>query len=272
MIQLILHIIAIVLYGLAGVYYWRGLGVRSQADSEHRKAALFGTVAMLLQGALLVGDVDQNGHLTLGIGTILALDAWAVAAIFLATSLRKPIASLGTFIMPSAALATSVQFFLPIHNTMAASSAQDPWLIIHVVISILAYSLLSIAVVQSFMLWIQENRLRHKQPAQLMQAFPPMETMESLMFEMIRVGFILLTLTLISGLFFSDQLFGTPLPFTHHSILSLTAWLAFAILLIGRRQFGWRGRNAVRWTIGGFVLLVFAYLSAEFLLKLVLAR
>jgi len=270
MIQLILHLIAIALYGLSGVYYWRGLGSGSQWNPERRFAASIGALAVLLQGGLLIGDIDHHGHLALGIGTILSLDAWAVAAIFLVASLRKPIASLGTFIMPSAAVAAIGQIFLPMH-TQANPVPVDPWLVTHVVISILAYSLLSIAVAQSLVLWIQESRLRHKQSAQLMQAFPPMETMESLMFEMIRVGFALLTLTLISGLFFSDQLFGTPLPFTHHSVLSLIAWLAFAILLIGRQQFGWRGRNAVRWTVAGFVLLVFAYLSAEFLLKLVFA-
>ncbi|MHB1566053.1 MAG: cytochrome C assembly family protein [Acidiferrobacter sp.] len=267
--QLILHLIAIALYGVSGVYYWRGLGQTPAAASARRHAVKFGTAAVILQGALLIGDVDQHGHLILGIGTILSLDAWAVAAIFLAASLRKPIANLGTFIMPTAAVAAVGQIFLPIQAQ--AAPVEDPWLIVHVVISILAYSLLSIAVVQSLMLSIQEHRLRHRQPAQLMQALPPMETMESLMFEMIRVGFVLLTLTLISGFFFSDQVFGTPLPFTHHSILSVIAWLAFAILLFGRWQFGWRGRNAVRWTVGGFVLLVFAYLSAEFLLKLVFA-
>ncbi|HUW98432.1 MAG TPA: cytochrome c biogenesis protein CcsA [Acidiferrobacter sp.] len=270
MIQLILHVIAIVLYGLSGVYYWRGLKPGSEQDSRRRLAASLATLAVLLQAGLLVGDIDHNGHLTLGIGTILSLDAWAVAAIFLAASLRKPIASLGTFIMPSAAVAAIGQIFLPM-QAQPNPAPVDPWLVTHVVVSILAYSLLSIAVAQSLVLWIQENRLRHKQSAQLMQAFPPMETMESLMFEMIRVGFALLTLTLISGLFFSDQLFGTPLSFTHHSILSFIAWFAFAILLIGRRQFGWRGRNAVRWTVVGFVFLVFAYLSAEFLLKYVFA-
>lgn len=270
MIQLILHVIAIALYGLSGVYYWRGLGPGSQSDPERHWAAVTGSLAVILQAGLLIGDIDHDGRLALGVGTILSLDAWAVAAIFLVASLRKPLASLGTFIMPSAAVAATGQVFLPMRTQANPIAVQNPWLVVHIIISILAYSLLSIAVIQSLMLWVQENRLRHKQSAQLMQAFPPIETMESLMFEMIQVGFFLLTLTLISGFFFSDQIFGTPLPFTHHSVLSLIAWLAFAILLIGRHQFGWRGRNAVRWTVAGFVLLVMAYLSAEFLLKLAL--
>ncbi len=270
MIPLILHVIAIALYALAGFYYGRGLVRGANVHAHHRRAFLVGSLAAILQAGLLIGDIDHDGRLTLGIGPVLSLDAWAVATIFLVTSLRKPIASLGTFIMPSAALAAIGQIFLPAHMAPRPAPSGDPWLVAHVVIAILAYSLLSIAAVQSLMLWVQERRLRHRQPARLMNTFPPMETMESLMFELIQVGFVLLTLTLISGLFFSDQLFGTPLPFTHHIILSLITWLAFAILLIGRRQFGWRGRQAVRWTVGGFVLLVFAYLSAEFLLKLAL--
>jgi len=267
MIQLILHLIAIALYALSGFYYWRALEASSEGKPGPRAAALIGTLAVCLQGGLLIGDINHNGHLILGVGTILSLDAWAVAAIFLAGSLRKPIASLGAFIMLSTALAAIGQIFLP-HRT-EDTPVHNPWLVAHIVISILAYSLLSIAVVQSLMLWIQESRLRRKHLTPLMRTMPPMETMETLMFEMIQVGFVLLTLTLISGFFFSENIFGTPLPFTHHSILSLIAWLAFAILLIGRRQFGWRGRNAIRWTLAGFVLFVFAYLSAEFLLKLV---
>ncbi len=268
MIQLLFHAVAIALYALSGVYYWRTLEPSPDGGRARRRATVVGGLAVALQGALLVGDIDHDGHLTLGIGTILSLDAWAVAAIFLAASLRKPIESLGAIIMPSAAVAAIGQIFLPASSEDTRIS--DPWLVAHIVISILAYSLLSIAVVQSLVLWVQESRLRHRHPAHLLRAIPPMETMETLMFEMIQVGFVLLTLTLISGFFFSEQLFGDPLPFTHHSILSLIAWLAFAILLIGRRQFGWRGRYAVRWTLGGFLLLVLAYLSAEFLFKLVL--
>ncbi len=268
MMQLILHVAAVILYGLSGLLYWRELP--KTGPRNWRPAAAFGAAAVILQGVLLASDLDRNGQLVLGIGIILSLDAWAVAAIFLVASLSKPLANLGAFIMPTAALASIAEIFLPLEPEPVPAS--DPWLIVHVVISILAYSLLAIAVVQSLMLWLQERRLRRKQPAHLMQALPPMETMESLMFEMIRVGFILLTLTLISGFFFSDQLFGRPLSISHHSILALVAWLVFAILLLGRWRFGWRGRNAVRWTVGGFVLLVFVYVGAQVLLKLAIIR
>ena len=105
-----------------------------------------------------------------------------------------------------------------------------------------------------------------------MRTLPPMQTMEQLMFQLIALGFFLLTLTLISGIFFSEALFGKPLVFTHHIVLSLFAWLAFAILLIGRWRFGWRGRNAIRWTLGAFGLLVLAYFGSKFVLEILLHR
>ena len=92
------------------------------------------------------------------------------------------------------------------------------------------------------------------------------------MFQMIGVGFFLLTLTLISGLFFSEAVFGQPLKFTHHIVLSLFAWVAFAVLLAGRWRFGWRGRNAIRWTLGAFTLLVLAYFGTKFVLEVLLTR
>jgi ABC-type uncharacterized transport system permease subunit len=122
------------------------------------------------------------------------------------------------------------------------------------------------------MLSIQERQLRHKQPGGFMRTLPPMQTMEQLMFQLITLGFALLTLTVISGIFFSEAVFGKPLMFTHHIVLSIFAWLAFAILLVGRWRFGWRGRNAIRWTVSGFTLLALAYFGSKFVLEILLGR
>jgi ABC-type uncharacterized transport system permease subunit len=92
------------------------------------------------------------------------------------------------------------------------------------------------------------------------------------MFQVVIVGFTLLTLTLISGFFFSEELFNKPLQFTHHIVLSIIAWIVFAILLLGRWRLGWRGRTAVHWILGGFILLVLAYFGSKFVFEFVLKR
>ena len=92
------------------------------------------------------------------------------------------------------------------------------------------------------------------------------------MFSMIGLGFLLLTLTLISGIFFSEAVFGKPLRFTHHILLSLIGWCVFGILLLGRWRFGWRGRTALHWTLSGFVLLALGYFGSKFVLEVILHR
>ena len=117
---------------------------------------------------------------------------------------------------------------------------------------------------------VQSERQRHA--SGFIRALPPMQSMEHLMFQMIGFGFVLLTLTLVSGVFFSEALFGQPLKFTHHTVLAVLAWAVYAILLVGRWQLGWRGRIAVHWTLGGFVLLVLGYFGTKFVLEVILHR
>ena len=96
--------------------------------------------------------------------------------------------------------------------------------------------------------------------------------MERLLFRIITAGFLLLTLTLGTGMMFSEELFGRPLQFTHKVVFGILAWLIFAALLAGRQLYGWRGRVALRWTLAGFLALVLAYIGSKFVLEVILQR
>ncbi len=105
-----------------------------------------------------------------------------------------------------------------------------------------------------------------------MRALPPVQTMEALMVQLVVAGFILLTLTVVSGLFFTQEIFGQPFQLTHHTVLSLAAWLVFGLYLLGHWKFGWRGKIAVRWVLVGGILLVLGYLGTKFVLEVLLGR
>jgi ABC-type uncharacterized transport system permease subunit len=96
--------------------------------------------------------------------------------------------------------------------------------------------------------------------------------MEALLFRLIHVAFVLLTLTLASGILFSETLFGKALPFNHKTIFAILSWLIFAALLTGRHLRGWRGRVALRWTLAGFGTLLLAYIGSRFVLEVILGR
>jgi ABC-type uncharacterized transport system permease subunit len=105
----------------------------------------------------------------------------------------------------------------------------------------------------------------------ILQNMPPLLTMEKLLFRMIGVGFVLLTLTLASGLMFSEQIFGKAWQFNHKVLFGFISWGVFAVLLWGNRTYGWRGRVAVHWTVSGFVFLVTAYIGSKFVMEVLLS-
>ncbi len=134
----------------------------------------------------------------------------------------------------------------------------------------LAYSLLTLASAQALLLAVQDTHLRRHHPGGFIRALPPLQTMEALLFEMISLGFILLSIGLVTGFVYLEDMFAQHL--VHKTVLSIVAWFAFAILLWGRYRFGWRGRTAIRWTLVGFAVLMLAYFGSKAVIELVLKR
>ena len=157
--------------------------------------------------------------------------------------------------------------FLPQGNIQPINEA--PGILAHILFSILAYGMITIAVFQSMILLIQDQQLRKRPVSTLIKHFPPLQSMESLLFGFLWAGWLLLSLSLISGWLFLDNLFAQHL--VHKTLLSCIAWLVFGILLWGRHQLGWRGHKAIRWTIAGFFLLMLAYFGSKLVREFILA-
>jgi len=141
-----------------------------------------------------------------------------------------------------------------------------------VLMAMLAYSLFTIAALHAGLMSLVEKRLHHAKLPKVLQNLPPLLTMETLLFRVIGVGFVLLTITVASGMLFSEKIFGHPLQLSHKVLFGIASWVIFAVLLWGHRFYGWRGHTAVRWTLSGFGFLVLAYLGSQFVLEVFLHR
>ena len=142
---------------------------------------------------------------------------------------------------------------------------------LHVVLSLLSAALLTLAAAQAVTLALQERFLRDTSPHRLVQALPPLQTMEQLLFLLITLGFFMLSLSLLSGLLFVSDLLGRYLA---HTVLSVAAWGIFGGLLWGRWRWGWRGRTAIRWALSGYglLILVLAYFGSRLVFEQLLAK
>ncbi len=260
-------IVAILCYLAGGI----AVAVRLFRPGEERKPPRWlgiglGLVGVLLHGVYLYQHVLTENGINLGFFDAASMISWTVVLLLLLSSLSKPVENLGIALLPLAALAILFQARFPAAHFL---SPHAPWgLRIHVLISLLAYSLLTMASVQAILLAIQDHHLRHRHPGGFIRSLPPLQTMEALLFEMIGVGFALLTLALITGFMFLQDMFAQHL--VHKTILSITAWLVFGGLLWGRFRYGWRGQKALIWTLAGFVVLMLAYFGSKFVIELVL--
>jgi ABC-type uncharacterized transport system permease subunit len=135
----------------------------------------------------------------------------------------------------------------------------------------IAYGLFVIALLHAMLMAVAERQLHRKSNFSVM-SLPPLLTLEKLLFRVIAAAFLFLTLTLATGIAFSETLFGRPLRADHKTVFAVLSWLTFGLLLAGRWLYGWRGRTATRWTLTGFVLLILAYVGSRFVLEVVLHR
>jgi ABC-type uncharacterized transport system permease subunit len=260
-------------YLLASWLLWRRLTQSGEVSRATRLRILAGIAVLAgLAGhsVLLAGSLPTSAGLNLSLTNVLSLVSWVAVAMLLAAAIARPVENLGILVLPVAATLVLLAHWFPGKDilTLAATPAQSA----HIVVSLLAYSLLLLATLQGLLLLFQERHLRSHQPGGLLRALPPMQTMETLMFQMIGVGFVLLTLTVASGVLFSEAVFGRPLRFNHHTVLAIAAWVVFGVLLLGHWRLGWRGRIAVRWTVAGFLLLVLGYFGTKFVVEVLLGR
>jgi len=259
----ILALVAIALYLAAAGGLARPL--LSGSPPLNRLSLGVASVAVAIHAAILLGM--HRGALDLHFFAALSLVAFVVSTLTLLVNLSRPVAALGVIVFPLTALLIAVDSFLAPPTLPQAMGWQIK---LHVTVALVAFGVLSIAAVLAILLAVQERALRHRQFGPWLRALPPLTLTETLLFRLIGAGFLLLTLTLITGALFVQNLFGQHL--VHKTVLSIIAWLVFGTLLFGRWRYGWRGRQAVNLTLAGMALLLLALFGTKAVLELILHR
>ena len=268
-----------ILYAALAFYFWRRhwsaaptatndapWDAPSRRGVEH--AALLAPFA--LHSWLLGHSLFGADGLYLGVGNAVSLILWLTVLIYGFGSLFYRLDGLHALVLPAAAVAVTLPAVFPSGSALVHT---ETWAFkAHLLISMLAYSLFTIASLHVMLMAIIERRLHSGALAPALQNMPPLLTLETLLFRIILAGFVLLTLTIASGMLFSEELFGKPARFSHKTLFGVLSWIIFAALLGGRSFYGWRGRTAVRWTLAGFLTLVLAYIGSKFVLEVLLGR
>lgn len=269
-----MHLLAATLYAALAAHLWR---TRWRGPVLDKPAGGLGLgergillLALLAHALGLRAEIFGGEGMRFGFAIALSVMLWLAIALYWIESFYARMEGLQVIGLPSAAMAALLPAVFRDAHVLA--NAGSPAFRLHILMAMLAYSLFTLAALHALLMATAEKGLHRGRISPLLAGLPPLLTMEALLFRLIHVAFALLTLTVASGIFFSDALFGKALSFDHKTVFAILSWLIFAALLAGRHLRGWRGRLALRWTLAGFIALLLAYVGSRFVLEVILGR
>ncbi len=259
-VTVISGLFAVLFYLLGSIF--QGMNFTSSKNTRNQ-VFLFGFIAVCAHGISAYGVIRTTSGFHFGISEISTLIAASISLMVLVSCIRRPLENLFLGLFPLA--------IVTIIASLTISSNYPPTnlstgLASHVLLSIVAYSFITIAALQAGFVAYQNSQLKHAHAGGLVGKLPPLQDMEEFLFDLLWVGELLLSLGILAGLMFIDNVWGID-GVIHKTFFSILAWLVFAVLLWGRHQLGWRGTTAIRFTLVGFVLLIIGFYGSKFVLE-----
>ncbi|GAC1379152.1 MAG: inner membrane protein YpjD [Aquirhabdus sp.] len=243
------------------LYLWK-----KQAPRYHVSLSLL-SIGAMLHAYILIPNLLTPAGVDFNLFNILSLTCWLMLTITLVFSTYRPVLALNIFAIPVATFGLVVGALW--HAPYQPLSQMGHGLEWHIVLSLAAYCVLFMAATQAVLLHVQNRELKHRSLNRIwVSVLPPLQTMESLLFDMLLLGFVLLTVALLLGFMSVNNLMAQHL--VHKTFFSILSWLLFGILLFGRWRMGWRGQRAIKFTLWGFGLLLIGFVGSKFVLELLM--
>jgi ABC-type uncharacterized transport system permease subunit len=290
---ILLYALAALLYASLAVHFWRtrwrASEPRAVGLARWERAAILAPFA--LHTWLLYHGLFAAPELRFGFGQALSVTLWLAVLIYWFEAAFVNLEGMQALVLPLAAVCVMLPALFP--GLEAPPYAHAFGFRAHLTLAMLAYSFFTIGALHALLMAVLEGTLhgdhfglgkreagaraeRHAGGPGLLagplSSLPPLLTLERLLFRILTLGFVLLTLTLLTGALFSEEVFGRAFRFNHKTLFAIISWVIFGLLLAGRWRYGWRGRKALRWTLAGFVTLLLAYVGSRFVLEVVLTR
>lgn len=258
-----LSYITSLLYLLSAILIWLLMMSSRAAKPLQILVWIFWLSAIILHSYQLSPILKESYSVNLSIDYALILVAFIISITLYISSILGNTQFLGIIILPI----VSFIFLLSFENNPVNVSLNN-YIFIHVILSLISYSILGLSAAQSLIVKLQEKKLQANKPLGIITKLPSLDSMDRLLFKILVLGVLFLSASLISGLIFIEDLFAQHL--AHKTILSILAWFIFILLILGRKIYGWRGRNAANINLIGFFFLFLSYFGTKTVLELIL--
>ena len=193
--------------------------------------------------------------------------AWTIVLLYLIIEWRIKSRNIGAFVIPFAFLSMAFASFSPNINTRIQPlipALQSNWLISHVITCFFGYAAFAIACGLGFM-YLLKGLEKGENSGPFLRLFPRREILDELTYHSVVIGFIFLTLGVITGSVWAYSAWGSYWSWDPKETWSLITWLIYAAMLHSRFLRGWKGKRMAIMSIIGFVSVLFTYFGVNYL-------
>jgi ABC-type uncharacterized transport system permease subunit len=266
-LPLILTLLALIAYVTGFLYLLNRFVHKTLTNPFLLRCSLL--TGLILHALVLSVDMLTPWGINYDVFNLISFTSGLMLLLSIIFSLYRPVMILSLIATPIASLGMVIgaSFSAPTQVIIEQGLGID----IHIVLSLAAYAVLLMATIHACLIWFQNRELKKKLKHRVwVNLLPSLQTMESLLFDLILVGFLLLSAALVFGFFTIDSFFGQHL--AHKTVFSLFSWLIYGGLLLGHWLYGWRGSKTIRVALIAFVLLALGFIGSKFVLEIILAR
>ncbi len=232
-------------------------------------------IGLIAQSAALVIRWKTSYDLGMGHAPLsnfyesLIIFAWTIVLLYLLMEQRLKNRSIGVFIMPAAFLIMAYASIAPgISNRIEPliPALQSNWLTSHVLTCFMGYAAFTVAFALGIMFFVKKMSAADNNKSPLFFRLLPAESMlDELMYQSAALGFVFLTLGIITGSVWAHYAWGSYWSWDPKETWSLITWLIYALMLHTRNVRGWRGKRMALMAIIGFGCVLFTYLGVNLL-------
>ncbi len=263
-------ILMVASYGISMVLYF--VYLIAQRDPFYNAGRYAFTGGFLFHSILLGIQIAALGHIpAFTLAQALFISGWALAGVFLVLHRKLNLKFFGIYVAPMVLLAVLAALLLPEPSgepvANLKSLAGNTWLIVHIITIFVGDAALALAGGVGVFYLIQERAIKHKKRGFFYKRLPPLELLDSAGYACLVLGFIMLTVGLITGIIYAGLAWGRFWAWDPKEVWSGITWLVYAALLHERLVVGWRGRRAAIMAIIGLGVLLFTFLGVNFLLE-----
>jgi ABC-type uncharacterized transport system permease subunit len=241
-----------------------GLGVALETRRlERASLALLGFGALVHGVSFLSLHRAENPPPLTDLSWVFSFMTWVGVVCYLLLLRRSRLQRLAVLIAPVAFLGVFLAALRTPGNAIVANAETGSWPHVHVLLASAGLSLLALAGLAGIIFLVEHGRLKSKRPIDRRIPFPSLEALDRVNAVMLSIGFPLLTLGVISGMFWLQAAHGRPWTGTAHETWSLLAWAIYAVLVSARFIARQSSRQSAISAVGGFAFLFFAVIGLE---------